>query len=79
MPPYCWPEWQDILYIYKKLVTRIGNFLGIILFREMGDSEGSAPACQGSSLGSKPDISQKYKMGDKNKGVATKTNVANTF
>jgi hypothetical protein len=25
---------------------------------------GSAPACYGSSLGSNPDISQKYKMGD---------------
>jgi hypothetical protein len=28
---------------------------------------GSAPACYGSSLGSNPDISQKYKMGDINK------------
>jgi hypothetical protein len=31
---------------------------------------GSAPACYGSSLDSKPDISQKYKMGDISKGVA---------
>jgi hypothetical protein len=37
------------------------------LRREMG---GSAPACYGSALGSNPDISQKYKMGDKSKGVA---------
>jgi hypothetical protein len=29
-----------------------------------------APACYGSSLGSNPDISQKYKMGDISKGVA---------
>jgi hypothetical protein len=35
----------------------------------MGDSEGSAPAFQGSSLDSNPDISKKYKMGDKNKEV----------
>jgi hypothetical protein len=31
---------------------------------------GSAPACYGRSLGSNPDISQKYKMGDISKGVA---------
>jgi hypothetical protein len=30
----------------------------------------SAPACYGSSLGSNPDISQKYKMCDISKGVA---------
>jgi hypothetical protein len=29
-----------------------------------------APACYGSSLGSNPDISQKFKMGDISKGVA---------
>jgi hypothetical protein len=28
------------------------------------------PACYGSSLGSNPDISHKYKMGEINKGVA---------
>ncbi len=37
--------------------------------REMGGSVGSAPACYGSSLGSIPDNSQKYKMGDTSKGV----------
>jgi hypothetical protein len=37
---------------------------------EMGGLVNSAPACYGSSLGSKADISQKYKMGDINKGVA---------
>jgi hypothetical protein len=43
---------------------------------EMGGSVGSAPACYGSSLGSNPDISQKYKMGDISKGVAnTKKNL----
>ncbi len=31
---------------------------------------GHAPACCGSSLGSNPDISQKYKMGDISKEVA---------
>jgi hypothetical protein len=31
---------------------------------------GSAPACYGSSLGSNPDSSQKYKMGDISKGLA---------
>ncbi len=42
----------------------------------MGGQEGvqswyrSAPACYGSSLGSNPDISQKYKIGDISKGVA---------
>jgi hypothetical protein len=36
----------------------------------MGGYVGSAPACYGSSLGSNPDISQKYKMGDLSKGVA---------
>jgi hypothetical protein len=34
-------------------------------------SAGCAPACYGSSLGSNLDISQKYKMGEINKGVAT--------
>jgi hypothetical protein len=38
----------------------------------MGDyvGTGSAPACCGSSLGSNPNISQKYKMGAISKGVA---------
>jgi hypothetical protein len=31
---------------------------------------GSTPACYGSSLGSNPDISQKYIMDDTSKGVA---------
>jgi hypothetical protein len=35
----------------------------------MGGWVGSAPACCGSSLGSNPDISQKYEMGDISKGV----------
>jgi hypothetical protein len=30
----------------------------------MGGYVGSAPACYGSSMGSNPDISQKYKRGD---------------
>jgi hypothetical protein len=33
-------------------------------FREMGGSLGSKHACYGSFLGSNPDKSQKYKMGD---------------
>jgi hypothetical protein len=37
---------------------------------EMGGYVGSAPACYGSSLGSNPDISQKYKMGDLSKVMA---------
>jgi hypothetical protein len=37
------------------------------LSREMGSEVSSAPACYGSSLGSIPDIPQKYKMGDINK------------
>ncbi len=46
------------------------------LWREMGGFGGrwvavsSAPACYGSSLGSDPDIIQKYKIGDKSKGLA---------
>jgi hypothetical protein len=40
------------------------------LVRDMGGLVVSAPACHGSSLGSNPDLSQKYKMGDINKGVA---------
>ncbi len=32
------------------------------LNKEMGGQVGSAPACYGSSLGSNPDISQKYKL-----------------
>jgi hypothetical protein len=36
----------------------------------MGGYVGSAPACYSSSLGSNPDISQKYKMGEISKGVA---------
>jgi hypothetical protein len=36
--------------------------------REMGGLVGSPPAC---SLGSIPNISQKYKMGEISKGVAT--------
>jgi len=32
---------------------------------------GSAPAYYASSLGSNPDISQKYKMGDISKGMTT--------
>jgi hypothetical protein len=38
--------------------------------REMGGQVGSAPACYGSSLGSNPDMSQKYKMCDISKGLA---------
>jgi hypothetical protein len=36
---------------------------------QMGGLVGSAPVCYGSSLGSNPDISQIYKMGDISKGV----------
>jgi hypothetical protein len=39
--------------------------------REMGGYVGGPPACFDSSLGSNPDISQKYKMGDISKGVAS--------
>ncbi len=38
--------------------------------REMGGKVVSTPACYSSSLGSNPDICQKYKMGDISKGVA---------
>jgi hypothetical protein len=37
--------------------------------REMGGEVGRAPSWYGSSLGSNPDISQKYKMDDISKGV----------
>jgi hypothetical protein len=37
----------------------------------MGGKVGRAPAYHGSSLGSYPDISQKYTMGDISKGVAS--------
>jgi hypothetical protein len=36
----------------------------------MGGLVGSASVCYGSYLNSNPDISQKYKIGDKSKGVA---------
>jgi hypothetical protein len=36
----------------------------------MGGEVGSEPACYCSSLGSNPDISQKYKTGDISNGVA---------
>jgi hypothetical protein len=40
----------------------------------MGGQVGSAPDCYSSSaLGSNPDISQKYKMGDISKGVGHHT------
>ncbi len=38
--------------------------------REMGGYVGSTPTSNGSSMGSNPDISQNYKMGDISKGVA---------
>jgi hypothetical protein len=38
----------------------------------MGGSVDSAPACYGSSLGSNPDISQKYKMADMAKKIYKK-------
>jgi hypothetical protein len=38
--------------------------------REIGGLVGSGSACYGSSLGSDPDISQKYKMRDLIKGAA---------
>jgi hypothetical protein len=37
----------------------------------MGGKVGSALACYGSSQGSNPDISQKYKMDNLGKGVAS--------
>jgi hypothetical protein len=55
-----------------KLGCRVAKSGGwVAKLRGMGGSVGSAPAYYGSSLGSNPDISQKYKMGDINKGVAT--------
>ena len=44
---------------------------GWLNWREMGGQVVSAPACYGSSLGSNPDISQKYYKGDIIKGVAS--------
>ncbi len=41
----------------------------VIQVREMGGQVGCSPASYDSSLGSNPDISQKYKMGDSSKGV----------
>jgi hypothetical protein len=43
---------------------------GWLRWRETGGKVGSAPACDGSSLGTNTDISLKYKMGDLIKGVA---------
>ncbi len=42
-------------------VSADGSWLS---WRKMGGQVGSAPAYYGSSVGSNPDISQKYKMGD---------------
>ncbi len=41
-------------------------------FREIDGKFGRAPAYYSISLGSNPDISQKYKIGDISKGVANK-------
>jgi hypothetical protein len=40
---------------------------------------GSAPACYSSTLGSNPDISQKYKMGDKKIYKKTSSGFSSTF
>ncbi len=45
----------------------------VAIIREMGGYVGSAPAGNGSSLGSNLDISQKDKMGDISKGVVANT------
>ncbi len=44
--------------------------MAIATLEEMGAKVGSATTCSGSSLGSNPDISQNYKMGDIGTGVA---------
>jgi hypothetical protein len=49
-------------------VAKLGD--GWLSVGEMGGYVGSAPGCYGSSLGSNPDISKKYKMGDISQGVA---------
>ncbi len=43
-----------------RLIAKLGRWVAKLV----------APACYGSSLGSNPHISQKYKMGDISKGVA---------
>ncbi len=47
--------------------------------REMGGKVGSAPACYSGSLGSNPDNSQNYKMGDISKGVANTISPAKKY
>jgi hypothetical protein len=50
----------------RRLVAKLGRRVAKLV---------SAPAYYGSSLGSNPDISQKYKMGDISKGVARPKNI----
>jgi hypothetical protein len=53
----------------REWVAKLGRWVAKLV-REMDGELGSAPACYGSSLGSNPDNSQEYKMGDISKGVA---------
>ncbi len=55
---------------YRELFSSNEVISGIKFLFHFGCSVGSAPPYYGSSLGSNPDISQKYKMGDISKGVA---------
>ncbi len=53
-------------WLSREVVAKLGRWVAKMV---------SAPACYGSSLGSNPDIPQKYKMGDISKGVARPKNI----
>ncbi len=70
----CWRRWVAMLV---EMGGKVGGDGWLSWWRWVdklvGDAlvaEGSTPACYDSSLGSNPNISQEYKMGDQGKGVA---------
>jgi hypothetical protein len=68
------PPVSDYEFCYRQ--TWADNFFLLVRNRKSANSwahsaiANFAPACYGSSLGSKPDISQKYEMGGGSKRVA---------
>jgi hypothetical protein len=67
-PQGCGSEWLIGRWVAKKEDGWLSGRW--VAKREMGGYFDSAPACYGIYLGSNPDISQKYKMGDISKGIA---------
>jgi hypothetical protein len=61
-------EYKDLILVKKKF--KIISCLCTFKEGRWVAKLEAQPACYGSSLGSNPDISQKYKMGVKSNGVA---------